>query len=64
VVFPIALSVTFGVAELLAAMADHTWAQVLHRTCLLGAVVWVVNLICLLVALAVHAVVEDHSTGD
>jgi preprotein translocase subunit SecG len=62
VVLPIVLSVTVGVAHLLKSMADDQWANVLNRTCLIVAIVWAVNLICLLVALAVQAVARSDSS--
>ncbi len=55
---PVALAVVFGVGHLLAAMADELWAGILYRAGLIGGIVWVVDLICLLIALAVNAV--DH----
>ena len=64
VVLPIALSVCFGVGQLLNAMNDVVWAGILFRICLLGAIIWVVNLICLLVALGFHAVGSTSDSRD
>jgi preprotein translocase subunit SecG len=64
VLLPIALSVSWGVSQLLAAMNDATWAAIVRRTGLVVAVVWVVVLICLLLALAVNAVAADATSDE
>ena len=61
---PIALSVSWGVSQLLAAMNDATGATIVQRTGLVAAVVWVVVLICLLLALAINAVAADTRPDD
>jgi hypothetical protein len=61
---PVALAVVFGVGHLLAAMADDLWARILYRACLIGGIVWVVDLICLLIALAVNAVDTRSDSND
>jgi hypothetical protein len=61
---PIALAVTFGVAHLLEAMADMVWASILYRAGLIGGIVWIIDLICLLIALAVVALDSGNSTSD
>jgi len=64
VLLPIALSVSWGVSQLLAAMNDAEWAAIVQRTGLVAAVVWVVVLICLLLALAINAVAADTPSDD
>ena len=64
VLLPIALSVSWGVSQLLAAMNDAEWAAIVQRTGLVAAVVWVVVLICLLLALAINAVAADTRSDD
>jgi xanthine/uracil/vitamin C permease (AzgA family) len=64
VLLPIALSVSWGVSQLLAAMNDAAWAAIVQRTGLVAAVVWVVVLICLLLALAINAVAADKRSDD
>ena len=63
-VLPIAIAVTVAVAHLLEAMADVVWARILYRAGLIGGIVWIVNLICLLIALAVVALDPGSSAGD
>lgn len=63
-VMPVALAVVFGVGHLLAAMADDQWAGILFRACLIGGIVWVVDLICLLIALAVNVVDPRSDSND
>ena len=62
-VLPIALCVIWGVGHLLSAMGDAQWAHVLFRSCLIGGIVWLVDLICLLVALAVHVLVRESDSA-
>jgi ABC-type transport system involved in multi-copper enzyme maturation permease subunit len=64
VLLPIALSVTWGVSQLLAAMQDASWAAIVQRTGLVIAVVWVIDLICLLLALAINALAADTSSDE
>ncbi len=63
-VLPIAIAVTVAVAQLLEAMADVVWARILYRAGLIGGIVWIVNLICLLIALAVVTLDPGSSAGD
>jgi len=61
---PIALSVGWGVSELLGAMSDDTAARVVQRIALAGAVIWVIVLIILVLTLAVKAAVSDTTSDD
>ena len=63
-VLPIALVVVFGVGHLLQAMGDAPWSQILYRAALIGGIVWIVDLICLLIALAVVAIGVGNSADD
>lgn len=63
-ILPIALSVTWGTGQLLEAMGDTTWAQILYRICLIGGILWVIDLVCLLVAVAVFVVAPDDSSDS
>ena len=53
VVLPIALAVVLGVAALLTQMGDVAGGAVLHRVALTGGILWVIDLICLVLVLAV-----------
>jgi hypothetical protein len=53
---PIALCVVFGVAALLVAMGDATGGAVLHRIALGGAILWAIDLICLVLTLAARSI--------
>lgn len=50
---PITICVVFGVSALLDAMGDIAGGVVLHRIALGFGILWVVDLICLLVVLAI-----------
>ena len=63
-VLPIALSVTWGTGQLLEAMADVTWAKVLYRICLIGGLLWVITLVCLLIAVAGRVVAPRDDSSD
>ncbi|MEK6249222.1 MAG: hypothetical protein N2C12_13655 [Planctomycetales bacterium] len=63
-VLPIFLSVVWAVAHLLQAMGDLLWYQILLRVALLGSIAWVIELICLLLALAMHAMGPPDSSND
>ncbi|NIL95631.1 MAG: hypothetical protein GTO53_00375 [Planctomycetales bacterium] len=64
VLLPIALSVSWGVSQLLAAMQDWKWAAIVQRTGLAVAVVWVVVLVSLLLALGINAVAADTRSDE
>jgi hypothetical protein len=53
ILLPIALCVVLGVAALLTQMGDVAGGTVLYRIALAGGILWVIDLICLLLALAV-----------
>ncbi len=66
-VLPIALTVTFGLANLLGAMsseANDPWVATLYRVCLVGGTLWVVNLICLQIVVALYAVQRQEGPHD
>lgn len=66
-ILPIAMTVTFGLAELLAAMSaapSDPWVTTLFRVCLIGGIVWVVDLICLLIAVAIRMLGSDAEPSD
>jgi hypothetical protein len=63
ILLPIAICVVLGVAALLSAMGDATGGGVLQRVALACGIVWVVDLICLVLLLAVQAV-KDHDEPD
>ena len=53
VLVPITLCVVLGVAALLAQMGDAAGGAVLDRIALAGGILWVIDLICLVLALAI-----------
>ena len=53
VLLPITLCVVLGVAALLAQMGDAAGGAVLHRIALAGGILWAIDLICLVLALAI-----------
>lgn len=53
ILLPITLCVVFGVGSLLAQMGDAAGATVLYRIALAGGILWAVDLVALLLALAV-----------
>ena len=57
-VTPIAICVVGGVAALLSALGDVAGAKCLARTALAGGLFWSVDLVCLLLALAIHTIGE------
>ena len=50
---PITICVVFGVAALLGAMGDSIGGSVLHRIALGCGILWVIDLICLVLVLAI-----------
>ncbi len=54
-VLPVAIIVVVGAGWLLAAMGDQSGATGLNRTALVLGIVWIVDLICLLLAQAVRS---------
>ena len=63
-VLPIAICVVWTIAQLLLALGDLHWAGILTRVALGGSILWVVDLIGLLIALAVQALVPDDESSD
>ena len=53
ILLPIALCVVLGVAALLIAMGDSAGGLVLDRIALAGGIVWIIDLICLVLVLAI-----------
>jgi hypothetical protein len=53
ILLPISLCVVLGVAGLLEAMSDAVGALVLRRIALAGGILWVIDGICLVLALAI-----------
>ena len=55
ILLPIALCVVLGVAALLARMGDSAGGAVLYRIALAGGILWVLDLICLVLVLAIDS---------
>ena len=53
-VLPVAIAVVVGVARLLGAMQDESGAAVLDRVALTLGILWAVDLVCLVMALAIN----------
>lgn len=60
VVMPLVLVLVLGLGRLLAAMGDATGAAVLDRLALAGGLLWSLNLVLLLVALAVRSLEREE----
>jgi hypothetical protein len=60
VVMPLVLVLVLGLGRLLAAMGDAAGAMVLDRLALAGGLLWCVNLVLLLVALAVRSLEREE----
>jgi hypothetical protein len=56
VLLPIILCVVLGVGGLLNSMGDSSGGMVLHRIALAGGILWIIDLICLLLVLAIGAI--------
>jgi hypothetical protein len=56
VIFPIVLCVLEGVGALLRGMGDHLGGSVLDYAALAGGILWLINLICLILALAIASI--------
>jgi len=54
-VFPLAIAVVLGVGRLLGAMQDESAASVLDRIALAIAILWAINLVCLVLAQGINA---------
>ena len=53
ILLPITICVVVGVAALLVGMGDQWGGAVLFRIALAGGIVWIIDLVCLVLALAV-----------
>ena len=63
-VLPIAILVVIAVSRMLSAMGDLGGAAVLDRLALAGGILWIILLVCLLLAQAIHALGRgDDETG-
>lgn len=62
-VLPVAITVVVTVAWLLAQMHDGAAAAVLDRVALALGILWVIDLILLVVALAIHAIGPPDAEG-
>jgi hypothetical protein len=60
ILLPITLCVLLGVAWILSAMGDSLGGMVLRRISLAGGILWVVDLICLVLVLAIGAIRGPH----
>jgi hypothetical protein len=64
ILLPIALCVDLGVAALLSEMGDSAGGLVLHRIALAGGILWIIDLICLVLVLAIGTLRgPDESDG-
>ena len=64
-VLPIALSIAVAAARLLGAMQDQAGAAVLDRVALALGIVWIVDLVCLIIALALALLTaSSHAQWD
>jgi hypothetical protein len=63
-VLPLAIVVMVGAARLLDAMQDAAAATVLDRIALGAAIGWLVDLLCLLLAIAINALGPPPGTGE
>ena len=57
-VLPVAICVLIAAAHLLQAMGDAMWAYILQRAAMVGGLLWAVDLVSLLLALAAQRVVS------
>ena len=64
IVLPIAVCVILALGELLEAMGDSDGGVVLGRVALAAGVLWVVDLICLLLALGVNSLIDPPGPPD
>jgi hypothetical protein len=55
ILLPIAVCVVIGVAALLGGMGDSVGEGALHWVALIGGILWIIDLICLVLLLAVAA---------
>jgi hypothetical protein len=62
---PIALCVVMGVSALLSGMGDAAGGRALQYVAMAGGIVWIINLLCLLLVLAIGTLggPDDRGTG-
>jgi len=63
-VLPVVICVILAVGSVLLAMGDASGVVVLQRIALAGGILWAIDLICLLVALALNALADDQEPLD
>jgi hypothetical protein len=63
-IFPLAIVVLLAAARLLGAMQDAAAAGVLDRVALATGVLWAIDLVCLLLALAINSLGSGPGGGD
>ena len=63
-VLPLAIVIVLGTSRLLAAMQDAAAAMILDRIALGVAIVWSVDLLCLLLALGINTLGPPPGPGD
>jgi hypothetical protein len=63
-VLPIAITVILAVSALLAAMNDTAGAMVLRYVALGCGILWIVNLVCLVLAQSLNSLGEGPPGGD
>jgi hypothetical protein len=64
VVFPLAIVVVLAAARLLDAMQDTAAATVLDRIVLAVAILWALDLVCLLLAIGINALGSPPGSGE
>ncbi len=57
-VLPVAICVFMASAHLLQAMGDAMWAYILQRVAVVAGVIWAVDLVSLLLAVAIYMIVN------
>ncbi|MBN1395743.1 MAG: hypothetical protein JW959_12035 [Pirellulales bacterium] len=61
---PIAILVTLGVAALLAGMGDLAGGKVIRKIALAGSILWIIDLACLLVVLAIDNFIRPDDADE
>ncbi|MEX0978802.1 MAG: hypothetical protein WDZ48_08130 [Pirellulales bacterium] len=64
VVFPLVIVVVLAAARLLDAMQDTAAATVLDRIVLAVAILWALDLVCLLLAIGINALGSGPGSGE
>ena len=63
-ILPVAISVLFGLAKLLAAMGDALGAAALDRVALAAGVLWVLDLVALVVVQTIESLLAEDSRNE